>query len=94
MASSHRRASEMLWFLLADVCRELEIANPRDVAAKQLDDDEKDVDTIYTLGGPQQMLIVSEAGFYKLSFTSRKPNAKRFVRWVDARGFAGQPINN
>lgn len=40
------------WFVLNDVCRELEIANPRSTAAS-LDDDEKDVVTIDTLGGDQ-----------------------------------------
>lgn len=36
-------------FVLADVCRVLEIGNPSD-AARRLDDDERGVDTIDTLG--------------------------------------------
>ena len=71
-----------LWFVAADVCRALDIQNSRDVVAKQLDDDEKGVATIYTLGGAQQMNIISEPGLYRLIFMSRKPEAKKFKRWV------------
>lgn len=35
-----------------------------------------------TLGGPQTVGTVSEAGFYKLVMRSRKPEAKAFQRWV------------
>ncbi|CAI8837233.1 hypothetical protein EMIT0P260_20396 [Pseudomonas sp. IT-P260] len=35
-----------------------------------------------TLGGQQEMMIVNEAGLYNLLFSSRKPQAKRFKRWV------------
>ena len=76
------KRGEELWFVANDVCRALDIQNPRDVVAKQLDDDEKDVDTIYTLGGPQKVNIVSEPGLYHLIFISRKPEAKKFRRWV------------
>jgi prophage antirepressor-like protein len=69
------------WWVLADVCAVLEIANPRDVAAR-LDDDEKGVGNTDTPGGPQEMLIVSEPGLYKILQTSRKPEAKRFDRKV------------
>jgi prophage antirepressor-like protein len=64
------------WFVLADVCRVLEIANSRDAAAR-LDDDEKGVVTTDTLGGPQDVTIINESGLYSLILTSRKPSAKR-----------------
>lgn len=51
-------------------------------ALRKLDDDEKGVDTIPTLGGNQQMSIVTEPGLYKLIMKSRKPEAKAFQRWV------------
>ncbi|MGH8385469.1 MAG: BRO-N domain-containing protein [Pseudomonas sp.] len=69
------------WFVAADVCRVLEIANPRNAYAR-LEDDEKGVRTMDTLGGQQEMMIVNEAGLYNLLFSSRKPQAKRFKRWV------------
>ncbi|CAA7613501.1 Prophage antirepressor protein (modular protein) [Magnetospirillum sp. UT-4] len=69
------------WFVAADVCRCLEIGNSRD-AISRLDDDEKGVANTDTLGGAQKMAIVSEPGVYRLVFTSRKPSAERFKRWL------------
>lgn len=62
------------WFVAKDVCDMLEIGNVTD-AMKRLPESMKGVDTIETLGGPQQMNIINEAGVYKLAFTSRKPEA-------------------
>jgi anti-repressor protein len=69
------------WFVLADVCAVLDIANSRD-AASRLDDEDKGVASADTPGGRQQAAIVSEAGLYALIFTSRKPEARTFKRWV------------
>ena len=69
------------WFVLADICGALEIANPAR-AASGLDDDEKGVQTVNTLGGPQEMTTVNESGMYTLVLRSRKPAAKRFRRFV------------
>ena len=68
-------------FIAADCCNALDIQNVRQNLAK-FDDDEKGVCTIYTLGGPQKMLYVTEAGLYRLIFMSRKPDAKKFQRWI------------
>lgn len=72
---------EEIWFVAADVCRALEIKQPTR-ALNRLDDDEKGVTNIHTLGGEQKMLIVSEPGLYRLVFASRKKNAKEFQRKV------------
>lgn len=69
------------WLVAADVCRVLEIANSRDAVAR-LDEDEKGVGIADTLGGAQEMGIVSESGFYALVFTSRKSEARAFRKWV------------
>ena len=69
------------WFVAADVCRALEIANNRD-ALSRLDEDEKGVALTDTLGGPQEMSIVNEPGLYALVLGSRKPEAKAFKRWI------------
>ncbi|WP_293996679.1 BRO-N domain-containing protein [Sphaerotilus sp.] len=69
------------WFVAADVCAVLEIANSRD-AMSRLSDDEKGVGTTDTLGGSQLVGIVNESGLYALVFNSRKPDAQRFRRWV------------
>lgn len=70
-----------VWFVAKDVCDVLGHTNSR-VAVQQLDDDEKDVSEIYTLGGMQEMTIISESGLYTLILRSNKPNAKEFRRWV------------
>ncbi|MBR1645156.1 MAG: Bro-N domain-containing protein [Selenomonadaceae bacterium] len=67
------------WFVAADVCRILEIDKTQ---TRRLDDDEKGLYLIHTQGGEQSMLIVNEPGLYRLIFTSRKPEAKKFQRWV------------
>lgn len=69
------------WFVAADICRALEIQNTAD-ALSRLDEDEKGVASIYTLGGDQELLIVSEPGLYALVLGSRKPEAKAFKRWI------------
>lgn len=74
------------WFVAKDVCAVLEHSNYR-MAVEPLDDDEKGVSSIYTLGGEQSMLIVSEGGLYTLILRSRLATspgsvAHRFRKWV------------
>ena len=70
------------WFVAADVCRALEIKNPRD-AITRLDDDEKDAVVLTdTMGRPQVTNIINEFGLYNLILGSRKPEAKAFKRWI------------
>ena len=49
---------------------------------KKLNDDEKGVKRIATLGGPQNTSIISESGLYKLVMRSDKPEARAFQDWV------------
>lgn len=69
------------WFVAADVCACLAIRNPSD-ALNRLDDDEKGLGQTETPGGEQSMSTVNEAGLYNLVLGSRKPEARRFKRWV------------
>ncbi|MDA8231314.1 MAG: BRO family protein [Magnetospirillum sp.] len=69
------------WFVGADVCRVLGYANTSQ-ALGRLDPDEKGVYSTDTLGGAQEMTVVSEPGLYRLIFGSRKPVAERFKRWI------------
>jgi len=67
------------WFVAADVCKALEIANPTD-AIKRLDEDER---ARFNLGHPYgDTNIVNEPGLYSLVLGSRKPEAKTFKRWI------------
>lgn len=66
------------WWVAADVCEVLGLSNPS-VAVAALDDDER---SKFNLGRQGETSIVSEAGLYSLILRSRKPEAKRFKRWV------------
>ena len=70
------------WFVAKDVCDILEIANNRD-AVSRLDDDERNTVALTdgTPGNPHQT-IVNESGLYSLILGSRKPEARRFKKWV------------
>lgn len=69
------------WWILADVCKVLEMGSPHKVA-NRLDEDEKGRTTIPTHGGPQEFAIINESGLYSIILKSRKPSAKRFKKWV------------
>lgn len=74
------------WFVLADVCRALEIKNPSD-AAGRLDADEKMTLALTegqtgVRGGPRVMTIINESGLFSIILRSDKPGAKRFKKWV------------
>ena len=69
------------WFVATDLCSCLGIRNPSD-ALSRLDDDEKGLGLTDTLGGQQSLTTVNESGLYSLVLSSRKPEAKRFKRWV------------
>ena len=69
------------WFVANDVCAALGLDNSR-MATDRLDDDEKGVTSIDTLGGEQAMTVISESGLYSLVLASRKPEAKPFKKWV------------
>jgi hypothetical protein len=65
------------WFMAADVCTVLSIGNPSD-AIKRLDHDER---ARFKLG-VSEMNIINESGLYSLILGSRKPEAKKFKKWV------------
>ena len=69
------------WFVAADVCKALDLGNAS-MTLSRLDDDEKGVSLIDTLGGVQNMVTVNEPGLYTLVLGSRKPEAKAFKRWI------------
>lgn len=76
------------WWVLADVCRVLDIRNPSD-AASRLDSDEKmtlgnteGAENRHFFGHGAAPTLVNESGVYSLTITSRKPEAKRFRKWI------------
>jgi anti-repressor protein len=68
-----------IWFVARDICDALEIDLSQ---TRRLDEDEKGLRLIQTLGGKQQTVVVNEAGLYSLIIGSRKPEAKQFKRWI------------
>lgn len=71
------------WFVAADVCAALGYANPRDAVAKHIDDDERStVANSDSRNGGGKLTIINESGLYSLVLSSRKPEAKRFKKWV------------
>jgi prophage antirepressor-like protein len=70
------------WFIANDVCGALEISNSRHAVSRLEDDERDDVVTNDAIGRSQSTTVVSESGVYALIFTSRKPIAKQFRKWV------------
>nr|WP_319410293.1 BRO family protein [uncultured Cohaesibacter sp.] len=78
------------WFVAADVCKALDVYLGRrsgtpnvTMAVKKLNGDEARLNRIELRKGyPRQVMVVSEAGLYKLVMRSDKPQAKQFQDWV------------
>lgn len=68
-------------WIAADICEILDHTNPT-MALKSLDEDEYLTYTMFRAGQDRSVNLVNEAGLYHLIFTSRKPEAKTFRRWV------------
>lgn len=66
------------WFVAIDICYILGLTNPSMVISR-LDEDER---TKLNLGRQGETNIVNEYGLYNLILASRKPNAKKFKRWI------------
>ena len=75
-------SDDKIWFVAKDVCDVLGLGNARQ-AISSLDDDEKNTVTINdgNRGNPN-MNCVNESGLYTLIFQSRKPEARKFRKWV------------
>jgi len=77
----------VIWFMGSDVAKVLQYNKATDMT-RNLDDDEKDTQTLLTLGGEQECLVINESGLYNsvLSITKRNPErfkiAKDFKKWI------------
>jgi hypothetical protein len=69
------------WFIGRDVCHVLDIRNESHALAR-LDHDERAEVAISDPSGAKMAIAVSEPGVFRLIFTSRKPEAERFKRWL------------
>lgn len=69
------------WFVAVDVANALNFRDAPNMT-RMLDDDEKGTHIVRTLGGNQELTIISESGLYHAVLKSRKPEAKVFRKWV------------
>jgi prophage antirepressor-like protein len=70
------------WFVLADVCKVLEIARGTKVAERLEEDEVRQTSVIDSLGREQKTYIINESGLYSVILRSDKPQAKPFRKWV------------
>ena len=68
-------------FRAKDVADWLDISNVSQMA-QSVDEDEKGIYNVYTLGGNQDVLFLAENGVYEVLMLSRKPIAKEFKKEV------------
>ena len=69
------------WFVASDIAKALEFKLTTDMV-KMVEDDEKGMHRVHTLGGDQEMLLINEKGFYRAIFRSNKKSVKLFQDWV------------
>ena len=70
------------WFVLADLCRVLGLANVKDVRDRLADGVDQTYPIADSMGREQMTTIVSEAGMYEVVIRSDKPEAVTFRRWI------------
>lgn len=69
------------WWVAKDVAAVLGYRDAEKMV-RSLDEDEKGMHIVRTLGGNQEMIVISESGVYHAIFMSRRPEAKHFRKWV------------
>lgn len=69
------------WFVAADVASILGYSATA-AMTRSMDDDEKGVRSLHTLGGDQDMTVINEPGLYAAILRSTIPQARTFKRWV------------
>jgi prophage antirepressor-like protein len=73
-----------LWFVAKDVAAILEYSDPFEMT-KRLDADE--IQNLQLAGfGNRGVNIINESGLYSSVLGSRKPEAKKFKKWVNSEG--------
>lgn len=70
------------YFVGKDVAEVLGYSNPRDALGRHVDEEDKGVVKLDTLGGKQKQTVINESGLYSLIIFSKLPTAKKFKRWV------------
>lgn len=70
------------WWVLADVCKVLELSSPHKIADRLDEDERNQIPVIDSLGRKQNTYVINESGLYNVILRSDKPQAKPFRKWV------------
>lgn len=70
------------YFMLADVCRVLEIQDHKTAKRRLSENGVHSMHLIDRMNREQQATFINESNLYKLAFTSRKKEAEEFTEWV------------
>lgn len=74
---------ELPLFMASDVAEWIEHTNTT-MMLKKIDNEEKGLNNVYTLGGNQEKWFVTEDGLYEICMQSRKPIAKQMKKEIKA----------
>lgn len=69
-------------FVLADVCKVLDLSTPARVKERLTDGVSSTHTILDSMNRPQEVTVINEDGLYDVILDSRKPQAKRFRKWV------------
>lgn len=69
------------WFVASDVAKILGYRMASDMT-RRLDEDERGTRSVRTLGGTQEMTVITESGLYSAILGSKVEGARDFKRWV------------
>ena len=70
------------WFVGKDIANALGYRNSTIALVDNVDEEDKVITKVSTLGGAQDTIVINESGLYALVFGSRLERAKAFKRWV------------
>jgi len=68
-------------FIAKEVCEHLDITDTS-MATKNLDEDEKLIQTLFVSGQNRRLTLITESGLYSLVIRSNKPESKKFKKWI------------
>ena len=69
------------YFMLADVCRVMEIGNPSEAKRRLKEAGLREIEVSYP-SGSKMATFISESNLYLLVMRSNKPNAEKFIAWI------------
>lgn len=70
------------WFVASDVCAALGYVNTSKAVADHLDGDERSHEQLDRSRMGSKAVVINESGLYALVLRSRKPQARKFAKWV------------